>query len=182
MDSAVAVCPPVDLAACSRNMSTLSNRPYDRYFVNALMDQVEQRRSTVPGAPGVKFARRPRTIWEFDDQFTAAVCGFDGADHYYRESSSAQFVPQIHWPVLVLASRDDPLIPRGPLERIAIPASVELRMTDHGGHLGFIGRRGLDPDRRWMDWRVVDWVLARDRAARVPEMHRPASSKKLVSR
>ncbi len=33
-------------------------------------------------------------------------------------------------------------------------------MTEHGGHLGFVGRRGVDADRRWMDWRVVDWVLS----------------------
>ena len=45
-----------------------------------------------------------------------------------------------------------------------MPDNVELRMTDHGGHLGFVGRGGIDPDRRWMDWRVVDWILARDRA------------------
>ena len=74
-------------------------------------------------------------------------------------------MPHIRWPVLLLASRDDPLIPRGPLERIAMPDNVELRMTDHGGHLGFIGRRGIDPDRRWMDWRVVDWVLTRNQVA-----------------
>jgi len=35
--------------------------------------------------------------------------------------------------------------------------------------LGFVGRGGVDADRRWMDWRVVDWVLAQnDRLARRP--------------
>ena len=52
LDSAVAVCPPVDLAAVSRDMSTVSNRPYDRYFVNALMEQVEQRGRDGTGGAG----------------------------------------------------------------------------------------------------------------------------------
>jgi predicted alpha/beta-fold hydrolase len=32
-------------------------------------------------------------------------------------------------------------------------------VTKHGGHLGFIGKSGIDADNRWMDWRVVDWLL-----------------------
>jgi predicted alpha/beta-fold hydrolase len=32
-------------------------------------------------------------------------------------------------------------------------------MTRHGGHLGFIGQPGIDPDRRWMDWRTIEWLL-----------------------
>ena len=38
------------------------------------------------------------------------------------------------------------------------PPVVKIVLTESGGHLGFIGRRGVDPDSRWMDWRVVDWV------------------------
>ena len=113
-------------------------------------------------AEGGRFAR-PRTLWEFDDQFTAAVCGFGGADNYYRVASSGPFIPRIRIPTLILASRDDPMIPVQPLEQISPPAAVEVHFTRHGGHLGFVGRAGVDPDRRWMDWRVVDWVLARGR-------------------
>jgi hypothetical protein len=24
--------------------------------------------------------------------------------------------------------------------------------------MGYIGLSGVDPDRRWMDWRIVDWL------------------------
>jgi predicted alpha/beta-fold hydrolase len=53
-------------------------------------------------------------------------------------------------------------------------------LSDRGGHLGFVGRAGVDADRRWMDWRVVDWVLAQDgsvvRSQRRPDMASPTSS------
>jgi hypothetical protein len=25
--------------------------------------------------------------------------------------------------------------------------------------MGFLANRGTDPDRSWLDWRIVDWVL-----------------------
>jgi uncharacterized protein len=160
LDSAMAVCPPVDLAACSRRISQGSSRLYDRFFVRLLMRQLELARAISLNENRDQLSRRPRSLWEFDDQFTAVVCGFGSAENYYRVASCAQYVPDIRLPTLILSSRDDPMIPRESLERVLLPSSVQLHVTDHGGHLGFIGRSGVDPDRRWMDWRVVEWVLA----------------------
>jgi predicted alpha/beta-fold hydrolase len=167
LDSAVAVCPPVDLAACSRQISLASNRVYDRYFVGLLLEQLRIRRRQVPHAPLGRIARTPRSLWEFDDRFTAPVCGFGTADRYYAEASSAHGIGQITLPTLILASRDDPMIPPAALEQAARPACVELRLTEHGGHLGFVGRAGVDADRRWMDWRVVEWVTRLGRHGRL---------------
>jgi len=157
--SAMAVCPPIDLAACSRQISQPANRMYDRFFVGLLLAQLEHRRRVAAGAAGVKLARRPRTLWEFDNAFTAVVCGFGTADNYYRAASSAPLVPRIRVPTLILASRDDPMIPCDALESASTASTVQVHLSDHGGHLGFVGRGGVDPDRRWMEWRVVDWVV-----------------------
>jgi predicted alpha/beta-fold hydrolase len=35
---------------------------------------------------------------------------------------------------------------------------VRLLATDRGGHVGFIGKGGDDPDNRWLDWRVVEII------------------------
>ena len=171
LDSAVAVCPPVDLAACSEKISQPKSRVYDRYFVRLLLRQLEHRRKMLPELISAPFTRRPRTLWEFDDSFTAAVWGFRSADPYSSSASSAAWIAPIRVPTLVLASRDDPMIPADCLENAAAPESVQIHMTDGGGHLGFLGRSGVDPDRRWMEWRVVDWVMrqaasAADRVSR----------------
>jgi predicted alpha/beta-fold hydrolase len=158
LDSAIAVCPPADLAACSRRISQPSNRVYDRHFVNLLLRQLQHRKRILPDAADAMFDRPPRTLWEFDNAFTAVVCGFGTADNYYASASSARLIPHIRIPTLILASRDDPMIPCDALERAPAPRSVHVHLTDHGGHLGFVGRRAGDPDRRWMEWRVVDWV------------------------
>ena len=64
--------------------------------------------------------------------------------------------------------RDDPMIPPECLERIHLPPAVRLHVSDRGGHLGFVGRGGVDADRRWMDWRVVDWVATDGARAALP--------------
>ena len=43
-------------------------------------------------------------------------------------------------------------------DRVAYPDCVRLVATDHGGHVGFVGKKGLDPDSRWLDWRIVEIV------------------------
>jgi predicted alpha/beta-fold hydrolase len=154
----MAVSPPVDLSACSRWIGRWQSRGYDRYFAELLRIQLAERRSRAPHAVSIDFARRPKRLVEIDDWFTAPVCGFGTAERYYRECSSAPLLSEIRLPTLILAAADDPLVPLHALESARLSSSTALRVTPHGGHLGFIGARSHDPDRRWMDWRVVDWV------------------------
>lgn len=160
LDSAVAVCPPVDLQAAVERMALPLNRAYDRHFVRLLLRQMRERQRVLPDAPAPVFARPPRRLFDFDDQYTAPVCGFGSAANYYRLASSAQFASAIRQPTLVIASRDDPLAPWRPLAQLSGLPFIQLEITERGGHLGFIGRPGVDPDRRWLDWRIVEWVAS----------------------
>ncbi|MGQ0633514.1 MAG: YheT family hydrolase [Planctomycetaceae bacterium] len=105
--------------------------------------------------------RLPRGIAEFDATFTAPMSGFASAEEYYRRCSAAQFLPEIRIPTLILAAADDPLVPAATFERLRPSGAVTLCVTRHGGHLGFLSRANGDPDRRWMDWRVVEWCTER---------------------
>lgn len=156
----MAVNPSLDLNACINWIDRAGARIYDRHFVALLYQQVEELRRVDADSKHADFARKPRGIREFDEVYTAPVCGFGTAANYYASSSAAQFVPKIRVPTLILSSRDDPLVPVGPFESLERPANVALHLTEFGGHLGYIGRGGVDRDRRWMDWRVIDWFRA----------------------
>lgn len=158
LDRAVAVCPPVNLRACVDSLRFGLARWYDRHFVRLLMHDLACRRRLLPDAPALDRGVRPRGIREFDDAFTAPVSGFETAANYYKQCSAAQFVAQIEVPTLILAAADDPLIPAAIFADLAPTASVQICLTASGGHLGYIGRRNGDPDRHWMDWRIVEWV------------------------
>jgi predicted alpha/beta-fold hydrolase len=155
----LAVSPPVELATCCERIQRRDNRLYDRRFVRVLLRQQADRERLVPGAVSAPTSRAPRSLLELDDLITAPINGFRSAVHYYSECSSSQFVPHIARPTLILAAADDPLIPVEIFQRLPLPSSVQLHITPSGGHLGFIAKRSGDADRRWMDWRVLDWVL-----------------------
>jgi predicted alpha/beta-fold hydrolase len=159
---AVAVNPAIDLAACAHAMARPLARFYDRHLVGLLWRQLQRRRQACPEAPSCDLSRVPKALVEFDELFTARVAGFESAAHYYAECSAAQFLGGVRVPTLILTSRDDPMVPAHVFEGLSCSAAVTLHVAEGGGHLGYVGRRGADPDRRWMDWRVVQW-LTRER-------------------
>ena len=156
--SLMAVCPPIDLIACSRNIELAGNRIYDRSFVSGLMRQIERRQRLVPGAVTRPLNPRPRRLFEFDTHFTAPLAGYADAHDYYTRASSGPLLRHITVPTLIVTSASDPIIPVGPFEQASYSPTTQLVITPCGGHLGFIGRAGLDPDRRWLDWRILDWI------------------------
>lgn len=157
---AVAVCPPVDLKHCVSQLErTRAGQRYDWYFTRRLIEQISNGPQWRDDVPLAKTKRLPRRLYDFDDMYTAPASGFDSADHYYQFASSAQCIGAIRTPTTVLAATDDPLVCVKPLQSVSLPSSVSMCLTEYGGHLGFIGRPGNDQDRRWMDWRVMEWLL-----------------------
>lgn len=152
--SVTAVAPPIDLHACYDNMRRGVNRMYNQAFVAGLLNRLQQRVDETPHA----FPRRPKCLKEFDQQFTAPRSGFASADDYYSQASSAPLLKEITVPTLIITADDDPIIPVRSFQEASFSPLVRLHVTSGGGHLGFIGRSGVDPDRRWADWRVIDWA------------------------
>jgi predicted alpha/beta-fold hydrolase len=169
--SVMAVCPPIDLAACSRAIQTGFSRVYDRRFVRSLVEHIRRRDALVSDALTRPLAPPPRRLMDFDSQFTAPLSGFADVHDYYARASSGPLLSHIAVPTLIVAAATDPIVPISAFERAEYSASTELLITPCGGHLGFVAARGTDPDRRWLDWRVVDWVRQRSCRAASPVAH-----------
>jgi predicted alpha/beta-fold hydrolase len=152
--------PPVDMARCAVLLARRSNRLYNRYFARCLVREVLFRQRAFPDLPRVSFPRKT-TLRVFDNLYTAPRNGFAGADDYYRRASALPLVGSIPVPTLVVTARDDPFIAAEPFEELRPPAHVEVRLLDHGGHLGFVGRDGAG-GWRWVERRVADWLLRSD--------------------
>ena len=157
---AVAVCPPVDLRLCVRQLSkTRAGQRYDWYFTRQLINQLAGGPQWREDLPLAQVRQRPRRLYDFDEMYTAPASGFDSADDYYQFASANRYLSTINVPTTILAAQDDPLVSSEPFYDLDLPSTVNLCLTKYGGHLGYIGRQDGDPDRRWMDWRVIDWLL-----------------------
>ena len=156
---AIAINPPIDLARSVQTLERPLNRWYDQHFVKALIDHVRQQsihRSDFAALPDPL----PRSLFDFDDRFTAPHGGYTDAAAYYTAASSQTRIPHIQVPTLILTAADDPLVPveMFPLQQTSWPEHVRLAVTRGGGHLGYVGRFAGDPDSRWLDWRLVESV------------------------
>jgi hypothetical protein len=52
-----------------------------------------------------------RTIYAFDDAFTAPLHGFKGTDDYWQRASAAPHLARLRIPALVLNAGNDPFVP-----------------------------------------------------------------------
>jgi uncharacterized protein len=159
---AMAINPPLNLEACTDHVRVVAGGFYDRHFARLLFQHVARTPQWHRDTPLSRTPRRPRRIIDFDELFTAPIAGYDSARQYYRACSAEPLLPSINVPTLILSAQDDPLIPRHVLERAQRSEHVSLHIAEGGGHLGYLGARGHDPDRYWMDWRVVDWLTSRE--------------------
>lgn len=149
-----AVAPPINLVRCSENMERLSRRLYNHYFIRTLFDRI---------APGIREQEqfqdavslgRPKTLFQLDDRITAPLSGFSGALDYYRKCGAVHVVSANPVPTLVLAAKDDPIVPSDCFTNADWPRGTEVLLTTTGGHAGFVGR-GRAP---WMDDCLVAWM------------------------
>lgn len=155
---AAAVNPCIELATCSRGLERPINRIYAKHFVRAMCQHLSTAKDLIDRHRITALSRTVRFVREFDDLYTAPVSGYTTADEYYAACSATRFAENIRVPTLILAAEDDPLIPADVFRRMAGSPSTVVHLAPSGGHLGFIGRSGVDADRRWSDWRVVDWI------------------------
>lgn len=155
----VAVCPAIDLQRTSENIRHPKNRGYDEWFAKILWRMAPQY-GLVRGEfkDLLERKKKPLSVYRFDEEVTAPLGGFRDVEDYYSRSSSIDDLPKIRHAALVIGAEDDPLIPVESLREATYSDSTEVLIAPSGGHMGFIGRKGIDPDRRWMDWRIIEWI------------------------
>ncbi len=162
--AAATISVPYDLGAGSRYLETgLLPRFYVNRFLATLKQKTKWLMATFPEMRDrldLDAVLRATTFREMDDAATAPIHGFRDADDYYDRSSSIHFLSAITTPTLCVSSEDDPFLPVEALRRakaIASP-SIEFRITERGGHTGFIA--GASPWRceYWAEELVVHWL------------------------
>jgi uncharacterized protein len=159
LDCVLAANPPIDLAACARLMLLPQNRLYDWNFVRWLRVTVRRLHDRFPelGPPGLEGVK---SVYDFDDRYTARRNGFGTADEYYRQCSLFTALARIQVPGLIVHAMDDPFVTSEALLQADKPDHLAVELVRHGGHLGYLSRRPWQGDRRWLDTRLTVWIKA----------------------
>lgn len=146
---AASISAPLDLAASGHHLGRGFNRIYTRRFLRTLRRKIQAKAAAFPTAFDSHQAIRARTLFEFDNAFTAPVHGYRNAQDYWDRASSKPHLPHIVVPTLVLNAKNDPFLPAEFLPTSAdASAAITLEQPAEGGHVGFVV--GPFPGR--LDW------------------------------
>jgi len=162
--AAVAMSTPFDLARASRHIGQGFGTVYERAFLKSLVPKALGKIARHPELSGLDGVSSARTLWEFDDRFTAPLHGFRDAADYYARASSLPFLGSIRVPTLLLNAMDDPFLPRAVLDDVRHiardNAALTVEFPERGGHVGFTG--GLWPWKPWYygEWRASQFIEA----------------------
>lgn len=155
-DGIVAVNPPVDLLSTSLDIGVGFNRVYELRFMHRLLREVRDgNRSGVARLGGA--LSRWSSLIEFDDLFTAPVCGFSSGRDYYEKCSAIEKLAEIRVPTVIVTAEDDPFVAPSAFQAIEASSAVFLHRERWGGHVGYVShawRGGV----RWLDQALLHYV------------------------
>jgi predicted alpha/beta-fold hydrolase len=164
---AVAMSVPFDLARASRWIGRGFGAVYERAFLKSLIPKAQAKIARHPELAPLGTVAGARTLWAFDDHFTAPLHGFADAADYYARASSLGFVGDVRVPLLLLSAVDDPFLPAEVLDEVRAVARgqshIELEFPDRGGHVGFVSGRAPWRPRYNGEWRAAEFLAAQFR-------------------
>ncbi len=171
IDAAVIVSAPYELARCATRLDQGFSRVYRQHLIQQLVNYIQQKKQLfrrlnltqdLLALERLGNLERIRSFWEYDEAVVAPLHGFASALDYYQQSSARQFVPKIRTPTLLVHAKDDPFMPDdvAPTKE-ECPESVELIVTQHGGHVGFVlpGNKPWQLDY-WLEHKIPEWFEA----------------------
>lgn len=155
-----AVSPNIHPASCVRALQQPTNWIYHRHFLRNLKTKLIRKDRLYPGKWDLSRLPRIKTMWEFDDLYTAPDGGYHNAKDYYAKSAAENTLNAIRIPTLIITAQDDPFIPYTIFDNPSLQknTSIQLLAPKHGGHCGFLQGRQPQEDPFWAENRIVDWI------------------------
>ena len=162
----VAVCPNIHPATCVLALQYPSNWIYHQYFLKSLKATLRKKSLLYPGKWDISRLSRIRTMWEFDEAYTAPDGGFRDAADYYEKSAAGNVLSSISIPTLIITSQDDPFIPSDIFTEPALYSNpwIQRMAPAHGGHCGFFQRFCSSEDHFWAENRIIDFIRIHEKS------------------
>ncbi len=154
LTGAAVVSAPFDLSASCEIIRKSLCKIYQKYLLDRMkksmqrkLPQIQQQINLTP-----EKLKSINDLWQFDDMLTAPLHGFSGAEDYYQQASAKPYLKTIATPTLIVHAKDDPMlsvkaVPNG----TDVSDYVTLRVSDKGGHVGFISGNNPFKPVYWLE-------------------------------
>jgi uncharacterized protein len=158
-----AVSPIIEISECTRALERSGNWIYQWNFVRDLKRRMRRKSQRHPGMYDLSALNAVKTVRGFDETYTAPYFGFRDAEDYYHRASAMRVVDRIRVPTLIITAEDDPFVPSGPFhdQKVIANPYIDLRISRHGGHCGFVAEQTGEDDGYWAENEIVEFVERR---------------------
>ncbi len=161
------ICPNLD---SNLSLPYLMAHPTGKYIERAIAKELKKLALKIqayyPEAIDLAAIERANTIWGFDRELVIPRLGFASVEEYFTASSPLPILPKINKPTLILYAEDDPMFAPKIIPNLKTVCrhneALNLTLTKHGGHVGYISSSSCQQksgDRDcWWGWnRILDW-------------------------
>ncbi|WNC71911.1 hydrolase [Thalassotalea psychrophila] len=156
---AAVICAPLHLASCSTQIDQGFSKVYQKYLVDMLKDSTTEKiKLKLISHIELAELEQIKTLFEFDQKVTAPINGFESAEDYYEKASGLYQLDKITKPTLIIHAMDDPFLCHKYLNKIPENSSINLEVSKHGGHVGFISGRNPFKPQYWLENRVLNFI------------------------
>lgn len=152
LTAAMAVCPPLDPA---RTMAILEKplSPYQFYFYGKWRSSLQSKLHYFPELGFQKQLQSSRNLADINRFFIPGHTPYKRAEDYFAAYTlTGKRLAQMEIPALLLTAEDDPIIPIADLPAVQGSEQLQIEVTTHGGHCGYIKNGRLES---WADQRLV---------------------------
>jgi uncharacterized protein len=150
IETAIAVCAPIDLNQTVELLLSRSNRFYHQYYVRSLKRM---------GAPWLE-KHAIKTVRDFDHLITAVHWGYRDAYDYYHQCSGKFFLPAIRQSCHLIFAEDDPFVDYRAAMQQPLSSVVKGWLSPYGGHMGFWGWAGFEHGYHWLDAHLLTYLIS----------------------
>ena len=127
---------------------------YQRYFVRKWMRSLVKKQAIWPQHYDFKALGRMADLRRMTAELVRQFTDFRSLEDYLSGYSIVgSRLEHLKVPARIITSLDDPIIPAHSLQRLARAASLQLTVTRHGGHCGFLERLS---GPSWVERRIVE--------------------------
>ena len=160
LSAVAAICAPLDLAAGGWALGRGINRwSYTPMFLQTMKPKALRKLQQHPGLFDRRMLEAARTLYDFDNVFTAPLHGFRNTEDYWARASAKPQMQAVRVPSLLIHARNDPFVPVWSLPtRQDVSSHVTLWQLAGGGHVGFT--QGWPPGHlHYLPQAVGHWML-----------------------
>jgi predicted alpha/beta-fold hydrolase len=153
---AFAVCPVIDPANV---LKAMENGPtfYESYYIRKWSRSVRAKQERFPDHYDYDAWYDLSGLRERTEYFATRYYDFRSLDDYLRGYSvGGERLQALEVPSVILTSRDDPVCPVSDLALLPDVRNLELQVTRHGGHCGYLKNWKLES---WAEDRIVERFL-----------------------